>query len=140
MKKNMLCYILPIGFGIFLSCSSPSAKIESLETISVGTAYANLTKLKASDYFQTVRYVPLETNDSVLVGDNPKLCVYKDLLIVSSPQEQCYVFSKGEGRFLHPIGHIGNDPEGCSDLVGWLNAASGYLYFNRGNKDFSIYD
>ena len=82
----------------------------------------------------------METNDSVLVGDNPKLCVYKDLLIVSSPQEQCYVFSKGEGRFLHPIGHIGNDPEGCSDLVGWLNAASGYLYFNRGNKDFSIYD
>lgn len=104
MKKHMLCYILSIGFGIFWSCNSPSAKIESLETISVGKAYANLTKLKASDYFQTVRYVPLETNDSVLVGDNPKLCVYKDLLIVSSPQEQCYVFSKGDGRFLHPIG------------------------------------
>ena len=93
MKKHMLCYILTIGCGMLLSCNSPSAKIESLETISVGKAYANLTKLKVSDYFQTVRYVPLETNDSVLVGDNPKLCVYKDLLIVSSPQEQCYVFS-----------------------------------------------
>ncbi|MBS7341632.1 MAG: DUF4934 domain-containing protein [Parabacteroides sp.] len=139
MKKHMLCYILTIGCGMLLSCNSPSAKIESLETISVGKAYANLTKLKVSDYFQTVRYVPLETNDSVLVGDNPKLCVYKDLLIVSSPQEQCYAFSKGDGWFLHLIGHIGNDPEGCSDLVGWLNAASGYLYFNRGNKDFSIY-
>ena len=68
MKKHMLCYILTIGCGMLLSCSSPSAKIESLETISVGKAYANLTKLKASDYFQTVRYVPLETNDSVLVG------------------------------------------------------------------------
>lgn len=45
MKKNMLCYILTIGYGMLLSCSSPSAKIESLETISVGTAYANLTKL-----------------------------------------------------------------------------------------------
>lgn len=52
------------------ACSSAEdRKSGSLETIPVADAFGNLQPLKVSDFLGRIRYVALETNDSVLVGE-----------------------------------------------------------------------
>lgn len=139
MRINPLYWALPLSIWLGCSCSSSTTKGE-LETIPVGSAYSAITTLKASDYFREVTYIPLETTDSVLVGNAPSIRVAGNRLIVSSSQKQCYSFNKSDGRFVASVGHIGNDPEGCRELTGWLDAANGYLYFLKGDGVSAIYD
>lgn len=124
--------------GLLSSCGSSSQE-ESIKRIDVGTAYSHPTQLKASDYFRTIRYVPLETTDQALVGKNPEVWVAGDRLIVSS-QQGCLSFDKESGRFISSIGHIGNDPQGSQSFSGWLNAAAQTIYFSAGNGRSVIYD
>ena len=116
MKINPFYWALPLSIWLGCSCSS-SIKKGELETIAVGSAYSALTTIKASDYFQHITYIPLETTDSVLVGNAPSIRLAGNRLIVSSAQKQCFSFNKSDGRFVASLGHIGNDPEGCRE---WL--------------------
>lgn len=124
--------------GLLAACGQASQE-EGLKKIDVGTAYANPTPLKASDYFSQIRYIPLETTNQALVGKNPEVWIAGDRLIVSS-QQGCLSFDKKNGRFITSIGHIGNDPQGCQSLSGWLNAEAGTIYFTAGNGRSVIYD
>ena len=139
MKINPFYWALPLSIWLGCSCSS-SIKKGELETIAVGSAYSALTTIKASDYFQHITYIPLETTDSVLVGNAPSIRLAGNRLIVSSAQKQCFSFNKSDGRFVASVGHIGNDPEGCRELTGWLDAENGYLYFSKGDGVSAVYD
>lgn len=64
----------------------------------------------------------METNDSCLIGMSPSVNILQDKLLVTTGQDQCFLFDKATGRFLTSVGHVGNDPEGYSTLEGcWLN-------------------
>lgn len=128
-----------VWLTLFSACD-PARKTEGLEVIPVETAYRHPAALKASDYFRKIRYVPLETHEQALVGDYPEVWIAGDRLIVSSKQKQCLSFDKATGRFVASVGHIGNDPEGSQSLSGWLNAASGHIYFPAGNGRSVVYD
>lgn len=124
--------------GVLASCGQ-APREEGLKRIDVGTAYASQASLKASDYFRKVRYIPLETTEQSLVGNNPEIWIADDHLIVSTEQG-CLSFDKESGRFISSIGHKGNDPQGCLSFSGWLNAAAQTIYFPAGNGRSVIYD
>ena len=72
MKKT-LTYVTG-AVGLMLAACQPSAQKASeggLLHIDVAGAMEVLTELKVSDLGTHVRYVPLETNDSCLIGRNP---------------------------------------------------------------------
>ncbi len=142
MKTNGLIGLCFLLSGVCLACNQTKETnhADGLEAIPIEKAYLSPTTLKASDYFRKIRYVPLETSDQALIGNNPTVWVCKDRLIVSSSQKQCFAFDKTTGRFVASIGHIGNDPEGSMSLSGWLNAAAGYIYFLAGNGRSVMYD
>ena len=71
--------------GVLASCGQ-APREEGLKRIDVGTAYASQASLKASDYFRKVRYIPLETTEQSLVGNNPEIWIADDHLIVSTEQ------------------------------------------------------
>lgn len=124
----------------FFSCGRAADEEKSIEVIPIGEAYRSPSSfLNASDCFTKIRYVPLETSDSALVGDRPVVWIVGDRLIISS-DHGCLAFDKNSGRFLNSIGHIGNDPEGSLTLSGWPNAAAGHVYFSAGNGRSVIYD
>lgn len=126
--------------GLFSCVRKEETDEKDLKIIPIEEAYRHPSSLKASDYFRQIRYVPLETTDSSLVGDNPTVWIAGDRLIVSSRPNRCMAFDKSTGRFLCSIGHIGNDPRGALSLSGWLNAAAGHIYFPAGNGRSVIYD
>jgi len=139
IKINNFAWIGLLLLSVFFSFMGIH-KDNKIGVISIEKAYLNQKELIASDYFKEIQYIPLETNDESLVGDNPVVWVSGDRIIVTSDQNQCLSFDKTTGKFIGSIGHIGNDPEGSSSLSGWLNAASGRVYFSAGNGKSVIYD
>lgn len=139
MKSICLKGIFLLALVGFCSCQ-PSEKKADMEVIPIEEAFRRPATLKASDYFKKLHYISLETGDSILVGNSPTVRVSGDRLIVTTQQKQCLVFDKSTGRFVTSVGHIGNDPQGSMELDGWLNAAAGYLYFNKGNGVSVVYD
>lgn len=139
MKRLIYYSIALLCSGLF-SCSEPKQANDDLDVIPIEAAFANPSELKASEYFQKVRYVRLETSDSCLIGANPTVRISGDKLIVNSGRRQYYAFDKETGRFITSLGHIGNDPQGALNLDGWINDASGRIYFLAGNNKFVEYD
>lgn len=99
------------------------------------TLFVNLTdatdfqNLKLSDFGNTVRYVPLETNEVCLIGDNPHITLLEDKIVISTT-DQCFLFHKQTGKYICSIGHIGDDPSGYSSTNYWIDDA-GLFYFFR---------
>ena len=99
------------------------------------TLFVNLTdatdsqSLKLSDFGNTVRYVPLETNEVCLIGDNPHIALLEDKIVISTT-DQCFLFHKQTGKYICSIGHISDDPNGYSSTNYWIDDA-GLFYFFR---------
>lgn len=141
-KKNINQSILLASLTICLaSCGGPSKQSESHNVIAVESAYSNPTELKASDGFRKVRYVRLETTDSCLIGRGPVVQILGDRLIVST-RSQCLLFDKETGRFISSVGHPGNDPQGFSSALGWVNEAAGCIYLasSTNKQKYLIYN
>ena len=133
MKNNELSILVLICLmPLFFACSNPE-KTTSDQTIDVASAYTEQPSLKASDYFKEIRYLPLETTDESLIGNNPDIQVIDDRIIVTTSQRQCLAFDKTTGKFIGSIGHIGDDPEGYLSVDYWADPANRQLFFPAGN-------
>lgn len=122
-----ICMVL-----LLASCSKTTSSQKSGEMIEIDivSGMAELTDLKVSDLGKTIRYVPLETTDSCLVGDKPRVRLLRDKIMVIT-KKQCLLFDKQTGKFLCSVGHIGEDPEGYSETMCWINDESDLIYFFR---------
>lgn len=138
MKKIKLFIILSLGF-MLVACDEHKSN-QDFKTISVGKAFDEMAGINASDCFESIRYIPLETVDSALIGDQPEIIVAGDRLVVFSKGKQCLVFSRADGKFLNSIGHIGPDPQGAQSLSDWVNADAGEIHFPAGNGRQVVYD
>ena len=133
--------------SILFSCSNQGHKVKELNSnvIDVERALQNPTRLKTSDLGKTVRYIPLETTDDCLIGDNPIVKVLKDYIIVeytgrSSSADHCLLFSKEDGRFIAEIGHAGQDPEAFTSSYSWIDEKEEFIYFKRLPNQLMKYD
>ena len=140
MKKTYLCQLTVASCLFLAACNGDKTTDGKLSVIPLGTAIEKPVELKASDYFKQVRYVPLETTDSSLIGKGPYVQIIKDRILVSTNQSQCLMFDKGTGKFIKQVGHIGNDPEGYNSVFCWGDNETGMIYFNGWNKDLVCYD
>ena len=65
MKKTILIGVMTLALG---ACSTTSQKNEAQGQIDIVPAFENPTELKVSHLGKNIRYVPLETTDSSLIG------------------------------------------------------------------------
>lgn len=137
-ERGRKCGFLPAIIGLsclIASCggNQPQNNVAGMTIIDLETA---LTKpegeLKLSDLYASVRYVPLETNDSCLIGSYPSLLAAGNEVVVSSSAQglQCHSFDRQTGRFITRIGHTGEDPQAYSSYPNY-NGQDGLLYFPR---------
>ena len=140
MKKKQL--ISAALLALLAACGNPknNETTEGLTVIDVESAAENLQELKLSQLGTTVRYVPLETNDSCLIGNRPSIMVLAEHILVQS-NNNLYCFDKETGRFLNSIGHVGEDPKGYSQGgLPTYNERNGLLYFTRQPNALQRYD
>lgn len=127
---------------LFLAACSGGGetKVAKLEAIPLGVAFENQTELKTSDCFKKIRYVALETTDSCLVGQGAYATILNDWIVVTSGRDRCQLFDKKTGRFIRSVGHVGEDPEGYSDVHGgWQNPYTGQLSFHGWKNEIVVY-
>lgn len=139
MRKTYF-YQAAVTACLFLAACNGSKVTEGeLSVIPLGNAIDNPTALKASDYFKQISYVPLETNDSCLIGSGPSVLTVKDKILISTNQRQCLMFDN-TGKFIKQVGHVGNDPGGYNGSYCWVNNETGDIYFWGWNNDLVCYD
>lgn len=118
-------------FAMLLLASCNGAQQTSeVDLIDIAGGMEKLTELKVSDLGKTIRYIPLETTDSCLIGDFPNIKLLDDKIMVYNGK-QCLLFDKETGKFICSVGHRGDDPEAYSSTCGYLNPKNQLLYFNR---------
>ena len=91
---------------LFAGCSSPEPQPENKQF----DVFFNrpLKAVKAEDIFSNYHYLPLETNDSSLLG-NIKRIVYKNGRYFISNRSQISIFND-KGHFVRTINKLGNGP------------------------------
>lgn len=134
--------------GIYVTCiialavactQAPHSSIEGVATIDVAGAMEKPTELKLSELGSAVRYIPLETTDSCLIGRNPNILLTDNHIVVFA-ERNCLAFNKADGKFIAKIGHVGEDPEAYSYSAPIYNEEDGLLYFRRVPNLLQKYD
>ena len=87
MKKLILWAGCMAGLLLAACSSAEDRKSGSLETIPVADAFGNLQPLKVSDFLGSIRYVALETNDSVLVGEGAHIGLLPGYILVTDEKQ-----------------------------------------------------
>lgn len=118
---------------LLISCSGVDRTV-NMNTIDVAGAMENLQELKVSQLGSKIRFVPLETSDSVLVADHWDFWVTDRYVIVSNvgrgSSQRCMTFDLNTGKYIATIGHPGQDPEAYGSSVPVLDASGNdVLYF-----------
>ena len=118
---------------LLISCSGVDRTV-NMNTIDVAGAMENLQELKVSQLGSKIRFVPLETSDSVLVADHWDFWVTDKYVIVSNvgrgSSQRCMTFDLNTGKYIATIGHPGQDPEAYGSSVPVLDASGNdVLYF-----------
>ena len=92
------------------------------------------------DYFDEIRYVPLETRDDCLVGSSPDIKLLDKYILITSANRQCLLFDKATGKFKCQIGHVGKDPGGYRNVDCLVDELNGRLLFNGWGHDLISYN
>jgi hypothetical protein len=111
---NMVKHISIIFVFIILlgGCNSRQVDESVLHTINFQYALKNISEEHLSKYVSSIKYTPIETHPSALLGSINQWFTANDslMLFVSANQQKCiHVFTK-DGKYIKDIGSLGNGP------------------------------
>lgn len=139
MMRNIVSLIGLFSLILTVSCGEPTQS-KNKESIDVALAMSEQSPIKVSQLFESVRYIPLETSDSCLIGESPSVQLIQDKILITTHQKQCFLFDKKSGKFLCEVGHLGNDPGGYSGSECWTDEKAGLIYFPGWDNHLVCYD
>ena len=99
MKKQIMLG----GLLLLLGSCTPQNKANDPNAIDIAVSLEHLTELKTSQLGKQIRYIPLETTDSSLIGNSYSIKLSKDHIFVST-NGRCLSFNKQTGKYLGSIG------------------------------------
>ena len=111
MKKNILNIII---IFVCISCYSQSVKVQDSKNkrlLDLDNAKYPDTCFSASNVYKSVKIIPLQTNESCLIGEIDKIQVVDHQILIMDGRiaNSLYVFDR-EGRFIRKIGGVGQGP------------------------------
>lgn len=123
---------------LLTACSSPIKQQE--DWVNLESDIKSDISLNLSEVIDSIKYIPLETNDSVLLG-NKAYIVYGDTNEIFVRSNKLIYRFDTNGRFKNYIGRIGNGP-GEFNLIHNIsvNHSKKELYLYVGNNNIIIYD
>ena len=98
MKKQIMLG----GLLLLLGSCTPQNKANDPNAIDIAVSLEHLTELKTSQLGKQIRYIPLETTDSSLIGNSYSIKLSKDHIFVST-NGRCLSFNKQTGKYLGSI-------------------------------------
>lgn len=136
--KFVKSYVGLVLIVLFTACSSSTKRQHN--SIDLESAIETDISLNLSEIVDSIKYIPLETNDSVLIGNNAYVAYGDTDEIFIRSNKLIYRFDTN-GNFKNHIGRIGNGP-GEFNLIHNIsvNHNRKELYLYVGNNNIIIYD
>lgn len=99
-------------FAILSSCSKHSSVMSEDKALDIDCSEITNEVFKLSEIASSFSIIPLETNDTCLIGEVSKLEFYKDEILILDKiySDRLFVFNK-EGKYLRDIGRRGAGPD-----------------------------
>ncbi len=103
---------------LFFSCNTQKTTPEdAIQTVKIAEAIETNQDVELSEIIDgDIEYIPLETNEKCLIGNNPRFYSNDSEIIVFTNQK-ISVFDRETGKYLREIGHYGRDPGGYQNTV-----------------------
>lgn len=134
-STNLFLAAAALCAALFSGCSSTPTE-ETQGVVNVVEAMKNPQPLKASLLGSKIRFIPLETTDSSLIGAHWSLVEAGDHIIinnnsygVSTDVKDILVFDGKSGKFLTGIGHKGQGPNDYTYPTYAMSADRSKIYF-----------
>lgn len=115
MKKEICLSCLTVC-TIMLACSTPSDKSVRSAASVIPVDLEHAGALQASQWFDTIMYVPLETSDSFLFSNISHLKVSRDQNIYFISDKSFFLFDGHTGKGKLKISRLGTGPDGYASL------------------------
>lgn len=114
---NNKIYFILIFAGLFAGCDNKqNQQITAENVIKIDDSELTIP-YKASDIFKDIALIPLETNDSCLIGYIVKIEITDDAIYTLDMQSKSlFAFTK-EGKFKSRIGNSGQGPNEYNSLI-----------------------
>lgn len=145
--KKLSIYSVFILMLLSLSCSSNSEIVENtgMDVIDIKSSLDNYAIVKLSEYASDVKYIPLETNDSVLISGISQLIYEREKIYILDHSDKIFLFDKG-GKYIRTFIRKGRGPGEYTDPLSFrVNPDNGDIYvldawrgILRYDKDFNF--
>lgn len=116
MKKYLLVSFLSL---LFVSCTSDSSRNNDLQISSIKANLEKAQALQASDYFEDVSYIPLETSDDFLLSYIGKMSIIgNNIYLMSNKSVYTFNLNTGKGALrLSKLGSGANEYKSLFDFI-----------------------
>lgn len=106
----MVKWVLLFSFILFFTrCNENNTSCINAGVIKVANNLHKFQILNLSDYVSSIEYIPLETNDSVLIGEISQIAYEKGNIVILNSPYQCLIFNN-DGSYRCCLGHQGEGP------------------------------
>jgi len=140
-KKNIVAFYAIVTVASM--CAAISCKRDMGKSNVIEMDNMQVETLYMSDYFESIEYIPLETTDECLIGNNAFVYIL-DEIIVTIDSKNCFVFDRSTGKWIGKIGHEGRGPGEYSQLLRGpiVNEQDKTIYFGQNDLlvEYSLTD
>ena len=108
-KYHLITLLCTILLGV--SCSRQGDE-QTMHCINFPEAIKNVSEIMLSEYVSSIKYTPIETHDSALLGNIDHFFTTNDsLMFITSPElQRCIHIFTRDGKYIKDIGAKGNGP------------------------------
>lgn len=135
-KRNIQVLFAVIIF-IFYSCSQIKDDIKKIDLVK---AYDNKNIISLSSLVDSIEYIPLQSNKSIVVGKNPRVYADSQYIVIIAYKQQL-LFDRKTGSFIREIASFGKHPKGyrTTKFNIAFNEKKGTIYADGWNKNIIEY-
>ena len=124
------------------SCSSNKGEVGAggVEVVDIEASIDNFSIVKLSDYASDIRYIPLETSDSILIGGISKAVYERETIYILDHSGKIHLFDK-RGRYQKSLFRKGRGPGEYSEAFSLnVNPKNGDIFIVDAWKGILRYD
>lgn len=143
MTKTLLAGIAGL---MLVACSGNKADTQPTGVVDIQGALANKGEVTTSQLGSKISFIPLETNDSVLVGNKYSMWTSGDKLVLSNVGSISFgtedaavmVFDLNTGKHIANLGRRGQGPEDFGFAIPTVHKNSDKVSFKAGSGDGNV--